>query len=474
MIADGLGSRMVKAVTSILKKLLAVALLGGLVGVVAYAMVKPDPPPDAGVRAGRKGGGPAAGGAGGKGGPPLVPVLAAVAGRTDVPVLLDGVGSVRPLNTVTVRPQVDGRIVRIAFREGQDVKVGDLLAEIDPATYQAALDQAIARRAITATQLANARRDYDRMAKIPSVMAQKTMDTQQAQVDQLEAQLKADDAAIASARTVLGYTRITAPISGRTGLRLVDEGNLVRSGDAGLVTITEIDPVAVVFSLPQQRLPEVRRALAKGPVAVDALETEGRRPVAAGTLEVIDNQIDQQTGTVRMKARFPNPAGELWPGQFVNVRVRSDTLEGVVAVPASAVQRGPAGTFVWLVGPERAATVRPVEAGLITETIAVIKKGLEPGEHVVTTGFARISEGARLIIREAPAAAPVGFAPPARGRKGGGEGKGEKAGGRRKREEAGGSTGASGGTPGPASTSTSAGSTGATGSATAAPKASSP
>ncbi|MEZ5817772.1 MAG: efflux RND transporter periplasmic adaptor subunit [Hyphomicrobiaceae bacterium] len=397
---------------SIVKRLVAVALLGGLVGVVAFAMVKPPTAPQSRDRPGR--GGPAGAGSGA----PMVPVLATAAERKDVPVLLEAVGTVRPLNTVTVKPQVDGRLIRIAFQEGQEVKAGDLLAEIDPATYQAALDQAIAKRAITATQLANARRDYERMAKIPSVMAQKTMDTQAAQVEQFEAQLKADDAAIASARTILGYTRITSPINGRTGLRLVDEGNLVRSGDAGLVTITEIDPIAALFTLPQQKLRQVQRAQSKGPVTVEALDADGLRVIETGKLEVIDNQIDAATGTIRMKAQFPNDRRRLWPGQFVNVRVRVDTLENVVAVPTAAVQRGPAGTFVWVVGEGSAATIRPIETRLTTEQLAVVAKGLEAGDQVVTSGFARIAEGARLIVRDAPVTTPVGFAPPPRAKRG--------------------------------------------------------
>lgn len=410
---------------SILKKLSSLLLLAALVGVVAFAMVKPDTVLQTRDRiaAPKKGGGDAAAG---------VPVLAARAQRQDVPVLLDAVGTVRPWNTVTVRPQVDGRIVKIAFQEGQDVKAGDVLAEIDPATYQAALDQAIARRAVTDTQLVNARRDYERMVKIPGVMAQKVMDTQQAQVEQFEAQLKADDAAISSARTMLGYAHITSPITGRTGLRLVDEGNLVRSGDAGIVTITEVDPIAVVFTLPQQRLAEVRKAEVRGPVPIEALDADGRTVLAAaGSLDVIDNQIDQLTGTIRMKARFPNPSRVLWPGQFVNVRIKVDTLEGTVSVPTAAVQRGPAGTFVWFVGADSTAVVRPVETGLQTETLTVIAKGLEPGEQVVTSGFARISDGARLAVRDAPATAPIPFAPPPRAKEGKGK-RDEK--GKRRRE----------------------------------------
>jgi multidrug efflux system membrane fusion protein len=364
-----------------------------------------------------------------------VPVLATRAERRDVPVQLEAVATVRPLNTVTVRAQVDGQLLRVAFEEGQDVKAGDLLAEIDPATYRATLDQAMAKRAVTQTQLENAEKDYERYMRAPWVTPQKTVDTQAALVAQLKAQLKADDAAVASAQTVLGYTRITSPINGRTGLRMVDAGNLVRSGDAGIVTVSEIDPIAVLFSLPQQKLQEVRRAEAKSKVVVEALDADGRHVIATGGLEVIDNQIDSTTGTIRMKARFPNAGRHLWPGQFVNVRIRVDTLENVVAVPTVAIQRGPAGTFVWVVGENNAATIRPVETGLTTESVAVVTKGLEPGAQVVTTGFTRISEGARLAVQDAPVSAPVGFAPPPRAKRGKGGKRGE--GGRSQREPGG-------------------------------------
>jgi multidrug efflux system membrane fusion protein len=195
----------------------------------------------------------------------------------------------------------------------------------------------------------------------------------------------------------------------------------VRSGDAGLVTITEIDPIAVLFTLPQQKLQDVRQAEAKGKVVVEALDADGRNVISTGELEVIDNQIDPTTGTIRMKARFPNAQRQLWPGQFVNVRIRIDTLENVIAVPNVAIQRGPAGTFVWAVGENDTATIVPVETGLTTETVAVITKGLDAGRQVVTTGFARISEGARLALQDAPVSAPVGFAPPPRARHGKGK-----------------------------------------------------
>ncbi len=336
--------------------------------------------------------------------------------RKDVPVLLEGVGTARPLKTVTVRPQVDGTILKIAFEEGQDIAEGELLAEIDPATYRAQRDQAVAKRVLTEKQLENARLDLARYQKIPGVVAEKTVDTQRAQVAQLEAQIKADAAAVAQAETVLGYTRITSPIAGRVGMRLVDEGNLVRAGDAGLAVITQIQPIAVLFTLPQQQLADVNRALAAGEVKVEALGTDGKSIVDSGVLKVVDNQIDQQTGTVRMKADFPNATRQLWPGQFANVRVRVDTLKDAVAIPLAAVQRGPSGTFVYVVDDEQRAAMRPVTLGLMTETDAVVTAGLDAGSRVVTTGFGRLSDGTKVRIGEEPkpnAPAAPDAAPPA-------------------------------------------------------------
>lgn len=345
-----------------------------------------------------------------------VPVLVADVVRKDVPVLLEGVGTARPLKTVTVRPQVDGTILKIAFEEGQDIAEGELLAEIDPATYRAQRDQAVAKRMLTEKQLENARLDLARYQKIPGVVAEKTVDTQRAQVAQLEAQIKADAAAVAQADTVLGYTRITSPIAGRVGMRLVDEGNLVRAGDAGLAVITQIQPIAVLFTLPQQQLADVNRALAAGEVKVEALGTDGKSVVDSGVLKVVDNQIDQQTGTVRMKADFPNATRQLWPGQFANVRVRVDTLKDAVTIPLAAVQRGPSGTFVYVVDDDQRAAMRPVTLGLMTETDAVVTAGLDAGVRVVTTGFGRLSDGAKVRIGDDPkpnAPAAPDAAPPA-------------------------------------------------------------
>lgn len=333
-----------------------------------------------------------------------VPVAVASARLADVPVHLNGVGSAKARNTVTIRPQVDGRVLSINFREGQDVKKGDVLAKIDPATYQAALDQANAKKALDEAQLANAQRDLERYTRLTTMsVTEKTLDTQRALVAQLTAQIKQDEASIANARAVLDYTTIVSPIDGRTGIRLVDEGNIVRGSDASsaIVTITEIRPISVLFTLPQQQLAQVNTAMAGGKVQVDVLDADGRSVLDNGTLQVVDNQVDANTGTVRMKAEFPNANLQLWPGQFVNVRVLIDTLQQVVVIPTPAVQRGPNGTFAYVVSGDK-ASLRMITVGLQTETQAVIQKGLAAGEQVVTSGFARLKDGARIVVPGAP------------------------------------------------------------------------
>jgi multidrug efflux system membrane fusion protein len=341
------------------------------------------------------------------------PVLAARASTADVPVYLDAVGNTRALNTVTVRAQVGGQIVKIAFREGQDVKRGDVLAEIDPRTYQAQYDVAIAKKAQDEATLANARLDFDRYSRLAASNSgsKQQADTQKALVAQLEAQVQGDTAAIDNARTMLSYTRIIAPIDGRIGLRLVDEGNYVQAGDAtGIVVITQIRPIAVLFNLPQQQFSQVNKAFTKGTLQVDAVGTDGRAVVDRGTLQVIDNQMDQTTGTIRMKAEFPNPDLQLWPGQFVNIRVLVETLNQVVTVPTAAVQRGPSGTFVYVIDAESKVAVRPITIAMQDDARAVISDGVKAQEQVVTTGFTRLSNGTRVRVQagegEAPDAAP--------------------------------------------------------------------
>jgi multidrug efflux system membrane fusion protein len=347
-----------------------------------------------------------------------VPVVAAQARIADVPVWLDGVGTAKARNTVTVRPQVDGKILSIDFKEGEEVKRGKVLAHIDPVTYQAQLDQAIAKKALDDSLLANAKRDLDRYLKLSTnVVSVKTVDTQRALVAQLEAQVKSDDAAIDNARAVLDYTTIVSPINGRTGLRLVDVGNLVRASDAGIVVITEVRPISVLFTLPQQQLPQINKARAERALAVEALETDSKTVLDKGMLEVVDNQVDQATGTIRLKADFSNEQLQLWPGQFVNVRLLLKTLQDVVVVPTAAIQRGPDGTFVYVVGDENKVTVHPVTIAQQNDTEAVVAEGLSAADLVVTAGFARLKNGAEVKISgegEAnPAAQPAPGAPEA-------------------------------------------------------------
>ena len=371
----------------LLKQVLALAIIGGLAAAVIYVTGTPSNEKQGGRRAGRAEG--------------PVPVLAAAARITDVPVYFYGVGTARARNTVTVRPQVDGRILSIHFKEGQDVKRGDLLAKIDPATYQAQLDQALAKKALDEVQLANAQRDLERYTNLTALsVAPKTIDTQRALVGQLTAQLKADDAAIANAKAFLDYTNIVAPIDGRTGIRMVDEGNLVRASDVGIVVITEVRPISILFTLPQQQLKDINAALAAGTVDVEALESDGKTVLDHGSLQVVDNQVEQTTGTVRMKADFPNANLQLWPGQFVNARVLVSTLKQVVVIPTAAVQRGPNGAFAYVVQDDDRVAMRPVTLALQNETQAVVAKGINASERVVTTGFVRLKDGSRVTIGE--------------------------------------------------------------------------
>ncbi len=342
------------------------------------------------------------------------PVLVASAKTTDVPVYLDAVGTIKALNTVTVTAQVTGQIVKIGFTEGQDVTAGFVLAEIDPRTYQAQYDQAVAKKAQDQATLANARIDLDRYNKlvVTNSGSKQQADTQKALVAQLEAQVQGDQAAIDSAKTMLSYTKITAPIDGRTGIRLVDEGNVVQTGNStGIVVLTQIKPISVLFNLPQQQFPQVSKAFAKGPLPVDATSADNRTVLDHGQLKVIDNQMDQTTGTIRMKAEFPNPDLQLWPGQFVNIRVLVDTLKQVVVVPTAAVQRGPNGAFVFVVGADSTVTVRPVTVTQQDDTSAVIATGVQADEQVVTTGFTRLAAGTRVSVQTSDAAAAPNAAP---------------------------------------------------------------
>src|SRR5262249_38467510 len=341
-------------------------------------------------------------------------VLAVAARTADVPVYLEGVGTTRALKTVTVRTQVDGKLIAVLYKEGQDVKRGDVLARIDPTTYKALFDQAVAKKAQDEANLANARIDLDRYTRLAATNSinKQQLDTQRALVAQLEALVKLDQGAIDNAQAYLNWTTIVAPIDGRTGIRLVDEGNIVNASDPlGIVVITQIQPISVLFTLPQQQLGVVNKAFAKGPLTVEALGPDNKTVIDRGTLQVVDNQVDQLTGTIKLKAEFPNPELQLWPGQFVNVRLLIDTLRDVVVVPTAALQRGPSGPFVYVAQPDDTAAVRPVTITQQDEAQAVTASGVQATDRVITTGFSRLTGGARISVASASETPATGATP---------------------------------------------------------------
>jgi len=354
-----------------------------------------------------------------------VPVLAAAAKTADVPVYLNAVGTTKAYNTVTVHAQVDGKLIAVDFKEGQDVKKGDILAQIDPTTFKAAYDQAAAKKAQDEALLANAKVDLTRYQQLAATNAinRQQADTQRALVAQYTAQVQSDQAAIESAQATLGYTDIRAPIDGRTGIRQVDVGNIVHTSDStGLVVITQIKPISVTFSIPQQDIQTVNDAFAKGPLDADALRSDSNKVIEHGKLAVVDNQVDSTTGTVKLKADFPNEDVQLWPGQFVNVRLLVDTLKGVTVIPTGAVQRGPNGTFVYVVGADDKAAMRPIKVQKQDEDQTVVASGLAPGDKVVTTGFARLTDGAKVTIgSDTPAPPAAAGAQQGKGQRGNGE-----------------------------------------------------
>jgi multidrug efflux system membrane fusion protein len=365
-----------------------------------------------------------------------VPVLAAAARLADVPVYFDGVGTAKALNTVLVRPQVDGKLIKISFDEGQAVARGAILAKIDPTIYQAQYDQAVAKKAQDEATLANARLDLERYTRLLATNAvnKQQADTQKALVDQFTAQVQSDQAAIDNAKAVLNYTDVVAPIAGLTGIRQVDEGNIVHAADAtGIVTITQIQPIAVLFNLPQQNLADLNKGMAQGSLPVQALSPDGATVVDNGKVVVINNQVDQTTGTVQLKAEFPNRDVQLWPGLFVNVRVLISTRHQVVVVPTAAVQRGPDGTFVYVVQDGATVAMRPVTVAQQDDRQAVVASGLQAEEEVVTTGFGRLADGSKVEVAnaeeagQAPAGAPQRREGAPKG-KGQGQGQGQRQG----------------------------------------------
>jgi multidrug efflux system membrane fusion protein len=334
-----------------------------------------------------------------------VPATVGIAERRNVPVYLTGLGTVQAFNTVTVNTRVDGELNKVAFVEGQNVKAGDVLAQIDPRPFQASLALAQATKAKDEALLANARIDLQRFQKVPLGNTQQQIDTQAALVQQLVATVDADAANIDAAQVQLDYTTIKAPLSGRTGVRLVDQGNIVHAtSTTGLVVITQLQPISVVFTLPQDQLQEVvsQMSATSPPLKVVALGRGDSQRLDEGTLALVDNQIDQTTGSVRLKATFPNKNYTLWPGQYVNAQLLLKTLPQVVTVPSTAIQRGPNGMYVYTVKPDSTVSMQPVDVSEMTNGTSVIDKGLDSGTKVVVAGQYRLEPGSRIRGTPAP------------------------------------------------------------------------
>ncbi len=390
--------------------LIFLLITGGLVAFIYKDRIFP---PQETAAAGARGGGRQGGAGGHRRGEQVVPVVAEKAKTDNVPVYLNGVGTVQAYNTATVRTQVSGRLIDVPYTEGQYVKEGDILAKVDPALYQALYDQTVAQKAKDEAILANARLDEKRYSNLVKTNAatQQQADTATWTVHQDEALVKLDQAAIDNAWANLQWTTIKAPFAGKTGIRLVDKGNLVSSADAtGIVIITQLQPITVVFTLPEDTVADVLDASAKGPVELQAIS--GGKVIGDGTLLVIDNQIDQSTGTYKIKGTFANQQNRLWPGLFVNVRLKLKILPNVIVVPSVAVQQGANGSYVYIVTPEstvKLAYVKVIQEG---EQKSVIGSGISEGDLVVTTGFASLQDGTKVKVdtsapdKGAPAAAP--------------------------------------------------------------------
>ena len=356
-----------------------------------------------------------------------VPVLPATVVRRDVPVYLEGIGSVIAYKTVTVRSQVDGRLIQVLFREGQAVHKGEVLAQIDPRPFQVQLHQAEGALARDRAQLENAnlmvKRDKELVGK--KLIAQQQLDSDLATAGQIEGTVRIDQAAIESARLNLDYARITSPVDGVTGVRLVDPGNVVHAADpGGIVVVTQLDPVAVLFNLPQDELPRISDQMVHGKLGVEVYGRDGVTMLGKGELELIDNQINQATATLRLKAIVPNPDHHLWPNQFVKARLLLTTHKGALVVPASALQRGPDGTFVYLVSADQTVTPQSVEAAAPRSDLAIIDKGLHEGEIVVADGQNQLRPGSKVSLRE-PGQVSSGRGGGGRGG-GGGKSRGDK------------------------------------------------
>ncbi len=336
-----------------------------------------------------------------------VPIVAAPVMQRDVPIYLRGLGSVTAYNTVTIKSRVDGELVKVNFKEGDEVKPGALLVQIDPRPFEVALHQAEATLARDQAQLVDAQVNYARYQKLgqEGVLAQQQVDTAKALVGQLEGTIGADKAQIENAKLQLSFTRITAPIAGRIGLRLVDPGNIVHASDPnGLLVITQLHPIAVLFTLPEDDLQSVLKQMRKGPLSVDAYTRDDATKIATGKLLTINNQIDPTTGTDKLKAVFDNVDNTLWPNQFVNVRLLLDVKKNALTIPTAGIQRGSQGSFVYVVKPDKTVEMRPVQPGVTDGNNSEIAAGLNPGDMVVTDGQDKLQPGAKVEVRAANAA----------------------------------------------------------------------
>ena len=334
-----------------------------------------------------------------------VPVSVVAAARRDLPIYLNGLGTVQALYTIGIHSQVDGKLIEVAFTEGQHVKKDDVLAKIDPRLYQAALDQAKAKRTQDAAALVAAEKDLARAKTLAlrSFDTQQNVDQLQAKADQLKAAILADEALIETAQAQFDYTTIIAPSDGRIGIRLVDPGNMVRASDSkSLATLVLTQPSAVLFTLPAAVLGEVRAAMKRGPVEVTAFDQDNRVALSTGKLLLIDNMIDQATATIRLKAMFANEDEVLWPGAFVNARLLVDTRRNVLAVPAAAIQRGPHGLLAWIVGTNNTAEPRPIEVGPTTGDLTIVTQGVSKGDRVVTAGHYKLQPKTPVVATVAP------------------------------------------------------------------------